>query len=136
VFSTTVSTAILNILTTILNTRCTIQSLTLSQTLQTRSQLYCCMATDVTARSAIPSPSIKLDCTPSADDDGRSAVISSALKKKKSKFSDSQCGCSLYDGLLCSYTVYENMSSSKLGHPEAGGSTFLRNVEINLSYTT
>jgi hypothetical protein len=39
------------------------------------------MATDVTARSAVPGPALKLDCTPAADDDGTSAVISSALKK-------------------------------------------------------
>ena len=39
------------------------------------------MAIDVTDRSAVPSPALQLDCTPAADDDGISAVISSALKK-------------------------------------------------------
>jgi len=81
VFSTAVSKAFLNILTTILNTRCTTQSGTRSQTLQNHSQLYCCTATDDTARFAVRSPALKHDRTPAADNDGRSAVISSALKK-------------------------------------------------------
>jgi hypothetical protein len=83
------------------------------------------MATGVTTRSTVPSPALKLDCTPAADDDG-SAVISSALKKISSQFLTVVVP---YMMVFWVPIVYGNMSSPKFGHPEEGGSTFLRDVK-------